>query len=73
MISTSLEPGGHRLPSVLTVDEAAALMRIGRNTCYAACRSGEVPCMKIGTRVLISTEALLLKLSGNATVANPAQ
>jgi excisionase family DNA binding protein len=53
-----------QLPLFLTVDEAAHLMRIGRNTCYAACRSGQVPSVRIGGRILIGREALMAKVAG---------
>lgn len=45
----------------LTVAEAASLLRIGKNTAYAAVHNGEIPSLKIGGRLLIPT-ARLLKL-----------
>lgn len=53
------------LSEVLTVDEAARLMRIGRNTCYAACRRGELPSTRIGGRILIGRTALMAKFSAS--------
>ena len=56
------------MPDVLTVDEAAKALRIGRNTVYAACRSGEVPSKRIGGRILIGRQSLVDMLSGAAPV-----
>lgn len=55
-----------RLPAVITIAEAAKAMRIGRNSCYAACRRGEVPSKRIGGRILINKASLLEMLSGGA-------
>ena len=55
-------------PTIMTVAEAAKLMRIGLNTCYAACRSGEVPSKRIGGRILISRQSLVDMLTGAALV-----
>ena len=40
-------------PTVLTVDEAAGLLRIGRNTCYELIRQRRIPHVRLGRRVLI--------------------
>lgn len=42
----------------LTVDEAAAALGIGRTLAYEKCRTGELPSLKIGRRILISRVAL---------------
>ena len=42
----------------LTVEEAAALLGIGRNTAYQAIVRGELPVIRIGRRLLISKAAL---------------
>jgi len=47
------------LPPVLTVPEAAALLRVGRNTMYLAIQRGDVPALKLGRRVLVPRDALL--------------
>ena len=43
---------------VLTVDEAAALLRISRQSAYQAVRAGELPTVKIGRRILVLRHAL---------------
>ncbi len=45
--------------AVLTVDEAAALLRVNRKTLYAAIAAGKVPgTLKIGRSIRISRSAL---------------
>ena len=46
------------LPAVLTVPEAAALLRVGKNTMYLAIQRGDVPSLKLGRRVLVPRDAL---------------
>jgi excisionase family DNA binding protein len=46
------------LPLTYTVEEAAKLLRIGRNQGYDAARSGELPTVKIGKRILVPRLAL---------------
>ncbi len=42
----------------LSVEEAAAFLGIGRNTAYSAVKSGEIPSLRIGGRVLVPRAAL---------------
>lgn len=51
------------LPAVLTVEEAAAVLRVGRTAGYEAVRRGEIPTIKIG-RSLRVPRARLLALLG---------
>ena len=50
----------------LTVDEAAAIIGIGRATAYIAVKNGQLPSITVGRRVLIPTAALrrILELDG---------
>ncbi|HZO89784.1 MAG TPA: helix-turn-helix domain-containing protein [Chthonomonadaceae bacterium] len=50
---------------MLTVEEAAAVLRVGRNTVYEAIRSGEVPSLRIKRRILVPKSALLHLLGGH--------
>jgi excisionase family DNA binding protein len=50
---------------ILTVDEAAALLRVNRKTLYEAIRAGKVPAGRIGATIRLSRNALLLWLQGN--------
>ena len=49
---------------VLTAREAAALLRLGRDSLYAAANRGEIPHRRVGRRMLFSREALLAWLRG---------
>jgi len=53
-------PDASGLPPVLTVDEAAAFLRINRNTLYTAIKSGTGPPVQcIGRAMRIHRDALL--------------
>ena len=41
-----------------TVDEAAKILGIGRNLCYDTVKTGEIPVIKIGRRLLVPRRAL---------------
>ena len=43
---------------VITVEEAAEILRISRNGAYEAVKRGEIPSIRIGRRVLIPRIAL---------------
>jgi excisionase family DNA binding protein len=45
-------------PLTLTVDEAAALLGVSRNTAYGAVHAGELPAVRIGRRLLVPRKAL---------------
>ncbi len=56
----------------LTVDEAAKLLRVARNSCYEAVKRGEIPSIRIGKRILIPRvpfETMLAKGQGNAKIS----
>jgi len=42
----------------LTVGEAAKVLGIGRNLCYDRVKTGEIPVIKIGRRLLVPRRAL---------------
>ena len=44
---------------VLTVEEAAKLLRVSRGSAYEAVRTGELPSVRIGRRILIPRQSLL--------------
>lgn len=48
----------------LTVDEAAAELGVSRSLAYAAVRSGQLPAVRVGRRLLISRAALDALLGG---------
>ncbi len=58
------------LPPVLTVDEAARLLRVNRKTLYDAVRAGEVPgVVRVGRSIRIGRDALLRWMEGNGSPA----
>lgn len=42
----------------LSVEEAAKVLGIGRNLCYDRVKTGEIPAIKIGRRLLVPRSAL---------------
>lgn len=47
-----------------SIEEAAKLLGIGRNACYEAARTGQVPTVRIGKRLLVPKIALNRLLQG---------
>ena len=56
----------------MTIAEAAKLLRLGKNQTYEAARSGQLPTIRIGKRILVLTEPLkrLLGVSEDAREHN---
>jgi excisionase family DNA binding protein len=54
--------GDQDLPRVLTVPEAAAVLRISRGQAYRAVKTGEIPSISVGKRVMVPTARLLALL-----------
>jgi excisionase family DNA binding protein len=57
---------------VLTVPEAAELLRIGRSAAYEAIRRGEIPAIQIGRKLRVPT-AKLLAMLGQVNLDDSAQ
>lgn len=56
---TSCTPNPPRIPDVvLTVEEAASALRIGRTSMYALIRDGEIKTVKIGNLRRVPVDAL---------------
>jgi excisionase family DNA binding protein len=51
------------VPLVLSVEEAAALLGIGRNGAYQLVADGRLPAIRLGRRVVIARQALEQLLS----------
>jgi len=49
---------------VYTVEEAGALLDLGRSGAYDAVRRGDLPTIRIGRRILVPKEALDRMLAG---------
>jgi len=43
---------------ILTIDEAADILRISRQSAYEAARRGEIPTIRLGRRILVPLRAL---------------
>ncbi len=52
---------------VLTVEEVRKQLRLSRGLMYEAIRTGQIPSIRIGRRILIPRIALDRKLEGNGT------
>lgn len=50
------------LPDVLTIMEAAAVLRIGRQTAYRMAKTKVLPTVSLGKRVLVPKSALIAML-----------
>ncbi len=50
---------------VVTVGEAASILRISRGSAYEAARRNEIPTIRIGRRLLVPLAALERMLDGN--------
>jgi excisionase family DNA binding protein len=51
---------------VVTVKEAAAMLRISRGSAYEAVRRKEIPSLRVGRRLLVPLAALERMLAGHA-------
>lgn len=61
---------GSVVPVVLTVDEAAELLRVDRKTIYESIRRGELPgVVRLGRSIRIGRTALLEFLAGQGRVS----
>jgi excisionase family DNA binding protein len=49
---------------LLTVEETARLLGIGRSAAYEAARTGQIPSLRLGRRVLIPKRSLMRLLAG---------
>lgn len=58
-----------RLPSVLTIRDCAADLQLSREAVYRAVRAGEIPSLKIGSRILIPRDRYQRLLNGDVEVA----
>ena len=57
--------------AVMTVEEAAEYLRIGRGHAYEMVREGRIPSLRMGKRILISRSALQLLLDRTLEKENP--
>ena len=55
--------------ATLTADQVSKILNIGRNQVYNAMKNGEIPCLRLGRRLVIPTAAFrnLLGLDAQQT------
>jgi excisionase family DNA binding protein len=61
-----------QVPLALSVEEAAALLGIGRNGAYQLVADGTLPAIHLGRRVVIARQALMQFLEAVPAVGNGA-
>ncbi len=61
----------HRDPQTLTVEEAAAILRVSTNTLRRLLRQGKIPGVKVGNSWRISRKALDAFLAGSSSDSAP--
>jgi excisionase family DNA binding protein len=54
-------------PTVLTLDEVAQILRIGRVSAYQAIARGEIPSVRVGKRILVPRFAFAQMLNPGST------
>lgn len=59
-------------PTVYTVCEVARILRLGKISVYQAIEKGEIPCIRIGRRILIPRHALERLLENLRLIPKPA-
>jgi len=47
------------LPVVLSVQDVARLLRVGKNTAYGLVNSGELRCVRVGRQIRVSRDEML--------------
>src|SRR6266478_2886272 len=61
----SAPTGNKDLPSVMTADEVAALLRVDRKTVYEAVKDGTLPALRLRKVIRFCREEVLQFLRGN--------
>jgi excisionase family DNA binding protein len=60
----------HSLPATLTIEECASILRLSRGSAYEAARTGQIPTIRIGRRLLVPRGKLLRMLGEAEGIAN---
>jgi len=55
------------LPKTLTIEECASVLRLSRGSAYEAARTGQIPVIRIGRRLLVPRAKLLRMLGEDGT------
>ncbi len=59
------------LPPTLTIEECAAILRLSRGSAYEAARTGQIPVIRVGRRLLVP-RAKLLRMLGESGILDDA-
>jgi excisionase family DNA binding protein len=59
---TGIRPQDPRLPVLLRVEQACALLGISRSAGYRAAMAGDLPILRLGRRIYVPTVQLLAML-----------
>ncbi|MDP9236715.1 MAG: helix-turn-helix domain-containing protein [Chloroflexota bacterium] len=54
------------LPPTLTIEECALVLRLSRGSAYEAARTGQIPTIRIGRRLLVPRAKLMQMLGEEA-------
>lgn len=57
------------LPDALTVEQTAKVLGLGRNTAYEAIKTGDLPSVRIGGRIIVPKARLQKLLDGEGLVS----
>ncbi|MHB1538692.1 MAG: helix-turn-helix domain-containing protein [Solirubrobacteraceae bacterium] len=60
------------MPTVLTVEQTAAILRTGRSATYAAIHSGQIPSIRVGRSIRVPRARLAELLGESAKAAKAA-
>lgn len=61
------------LPPTLTIEECASVLRLSRGSAYEAARTGQIPTIRIGRRLLVPRAMLLRMLGEDVPAAGESQ
>jgi excisionase family DNA binding protein len=64
--TTKLHKTVEAVRRTVTIAEAGMLLGVGRNSAYEAVKSGQIPVIKIGRRMVVPVAALERLLDGDA-------
>lgn len=64
MLTNKKARSAEKQAATISVEQAAKILKIGRNQAYEAVRNGQIPTLKIGKRLLVLNEPLQRMLAG---------
>lgn len=55
------------LPDFCSLEEVSKVFRVSRSTAYRMAARGNIPCLRVGRRVIVSKEHLIRWINGSVT------